>query len=57
MQAPFQKKLMDLTLMTPEEIEWVNSYHADCRNVLAQYLNEQQMEWLKKATEPIHVSA
>lgn len=48
---------MDLTLMTPEEIEWVNSYHADCRNVLAQYLNEQQMEWLKKATEPIHVSA
>ncbi|KAG1342114.1 Aminopeptidase P1 [Cocos nucifera] len=55
--VPYQKKLMDSTLLTPEEIEWVNSYHADCRKVLEPYLNEQEMEWLKKATEPIHVSA
>nr|XP_010943162.1 aminopeptidase P1 isoform X1 [Elaeis guineensis] len=55
--APYQKKLMDLTLLMPEEIEWVNSYHAECRKVLAPYLNEQEMEWLKKATEPIHGSA
>lgn len=55
--VPYQKKLMDSTLLTPEEIEWVNSYHADCRKVLEPYLNEQEMEWLKKATEPIRVSA
>ncbi|XP_038977171.1 aminopeptidase P1 [Phoenix dactylifera] len=55
--APYQKKLMDLTLLTPEEIEWINAYHADCRKALAPYLSEQEMEWLKKATEPIHVSA
>ncbi|KAI0493160.1 hypothetical protein KFK09_027436 [Dendrobium nobile] len=51
--APYQKKLMNLNLMTPEEISWVNSYHSTCKEVLAPYLNDQEMEWLKKATEPI----
>ncbi|OAY71234.1 putative Xaa-Pro aminopeptidase P [Ananas comosus] len=53
--APYQKKLMDLTLLNVDEIKWVNSYHAECRKVLAPYMNEQEMEWLQKATEPISV--
>ncbi|ONK59887.1 uncharacterized protein A4U43_C08F11980 [Asparagus officinalis] len=55
--APYQKKLMDLKLMTPEEREWVNSYHANCRSILAPLLNELEMEWLTKATEPIAITA
>lgn len=55
--APYQKKLMDVKLMTPEEIEWVDSYHARCREILVPYLNESEMAWLKKATEPIGVAA
>lgn len=51
--APYQKKLMDLKLMTAEEISWVNSYHSTCQEVVSPYLNDQEMEWLKKATEPI----
>nr|DAD21743.1 TPA_asm: hypothetical protein HUJ06_023206 [Nelumbo nucifera] len=51
--APYQKKLMDLKLLTPEEIEWVNAYHARCREVLEPFLDETEMAWLKKATEPI----
>ncbi|WOL11656.1 hypothetical protein Cni_G20420 [Canna indica] len=54
--APYQKKLMDLTLLSPQEVEWLNCYHSDCREVLTPYLNEQELEWLKKATEPISVS-
>lgn len=57
MQAPYQTKLMDLTLLSPEEIEWVNSYHSDCRRILTPYMNEKEMEWLNKATEPISTSA
>ncbi|XP_074576589.1 aminopeptidase P1 isoform X1 [Curcuma longa] len=53
--APYQKKLIDSTLLTPEEIEWLNCYHSDCREILAPYLSEQESEWLKKATEPIGV--
>lgn len=55
--APYQKKLMDLKLMTPEEIEWVDTYHAKCREILAPLVNESEMEWLRKATKPIGVTA
>ncbi|KAK4416527.1 Aminopeptidase P1 [Sesamum alatum] len=51
--APYQKKLMDVSLLVPEEIEWLNNYHSRCRDILAPYLNTSEMEWLKKATEPI----
>ncbi|KAL6953172.1 actin patch protein [Sarracenia purpurea var. burkii] len=53
--APYQKKLMELSLLTPEEIEWVNTYHSQCREVLASYLEDSETAWLKKATEPIRV--
>lgn len=53
MQAPYQRKLMDLSLLTPEEVEWVNTYHSNCRDVLAPYMDEHEMAWLRRATEPI----
>lgn len=53
--APYQHKLMDLNLMTPEEIDWVNTYHSRCREILAPYLDDAQMAWLKNATEPISI--
>jgi len=52
-QAPYQSKLIDLKLLSPEEINWVNSYHSTCRDILAPYLDEVEKGWLKKATEPI----
>ncbi|CAL4984223.1 unnamed protein product [Urochloa decumbens] len=55
--APYQAKLIDTKLLTPVEIEWVNTYHSDCRNILEPYLNEQEKEWLRNATEPIAVSS
>ncbi|XP_059645714.1 aminopeptidase P1 isoform X2 [Cornus florida] len=51
--APFQRKLMDMSLLQPEEINWLNTYHSKCREILAPYLDESEMAWLKKATEPI----
>ncbi|XP_057498646.1 aminopeptidase P1 [Actinidia eriantha] len=53
--APYQRKLIDLSLLTPEEIDWVNAYHSKCKEVLASYLDESETAWLKKATEPISV--
>ncbi|KAA8531813.1 hypothetical protein F0562_006470 [Nyssa sinensis] len=51
--APYQRKLIDLNLLMPEEISWLNAYHSTCREILAPYLDESEMAWLKKATEPI----
>jgi len=47
--------MIDLTLLGPEEINWRNSYHGRCRDILAPYLDESEMAWLNKATEPIRV--
>ncbi|XP_056169759.1 aminopeptidase P1-like [Syzygium oleosum] len=51
--APYQSKLIDLSLLTPEEIDWLNTYHSKCRDILAPYLDDAEMAWLKKATEPV----
>ncbi|KAL6542239.1 actin patch protein [Orobanche minor] len=51
--APYQRKLIDVRALVPEEIEWLNNYHLRCRGILAPYLNSSEMEWLNKATEPI----
>ncbi|XVF17852.1 hypothetical protein REPUB_Repub10bG0160600 [Reevesia pubescens] len=51
--APYQIKLIDLSLLTPEEIQWVNTYHSKCREILAPYMDKNEIEWLKKATEPV----
>ncbi|KAI5319510.1 PREDICTED: probable Xaa-Pro aminopeptidase [Prunus dulcis] len=51
--APYQRKLIDLSLLAPEELEWLNTYHSKCRDILAPYVDESEKAWLKKATEPI----
>ncbi|XP_030523904.2 aminopeptidase P1 isoform X2 [Rhodamnia argentea] len=51
--APYQSKLINLSLLTPEEIDWLNTYHSKCRDILSPYLDDAEMAWLKKATEPV----
>ena len=50
---PFDLKLFDTSIMTDEEIKWVNDYHARCREVLLPRLNPDQAAWLKAKTEPL----
>ncbi|KAH0894042.1 hypothetical protein HID58_056471 [Brassica napus] len=54
--APYQVKLIDLKQLTREEIDWLNTYHLKCKDILAPFLNQAEMEWLKKATEPLTAS-
>ncbi|EEF37229.1 aminopeptidase P1 isoform X2 [Ricinus communis] len=51
--APYQNKLIDVSRLLPDEIDWLNTYHSRCRDILAPYLDESEKAWLKKATEPI----
>ncbi|KAG8481627.1 hypothetical protein CXB51_026475 [Gossypium anomalum] len=46
--APYQIKLIDLSLLTPEEIEWLNTYHSKCREILAPSMDKNELDWLKK---------
>ncbi|XP_060675011.1 aminopeptidase P1 isoform X1 [Ziziphus jujuba] len=37
--APYQTKLIDLSLLTPEELGWLNAYHTKCRDICFNILN------------------
>ena len=50
---PFDLTLFDTTLMTPEEIEWVNNYHATVRARLTPLLSSDERVWLELHTVPL----
>uniref|UniRef100_A0A158Q6Q6 Xaa-Pro aminopeptidase n=1 Tax=Elaeophora elaphi TaxID=1147741 RepID=A0A158Q6Q6_9BILA len=55
--VPIQKSLVDKTLLSSEEIEWFNRYHAMCFEKVGPYLSEtnkkKEYEWLVNACAPI----
>ena len=51
---PFDLKLFDTSIMTDEEIEWVNDYHQTVRETLLPLLeNQNQRDWLTAKTEKL----
>ncbi len=51
--VPIDTEPIDITLLTSEEKEMLNTYHAEVYRVISPYLDEEENEWLKKATLPI----
>ncbi len=51
--CPFDRTLFDTSIMTPEEIDWVNGYHAHVYASLSPLLNAEENEWLAEATKPL----
>lgn len=55
--VPYQTKLIDPSLLTAEEIKWINDYHLSCREVVGKVLEEQgqtsALQWLLKETLPL----
>lgn len=40
-------------LLNKEEIDWLNTYHAEVYNKLAPHLNDEERVWLQEATRPL----
>ncbi|KAG8035943.1 hypothetical protein G9C98_003069 [Cotesia typhae] len=55
--VPIQTSLLDVDLLTDQEIEYLNSYHAKCLEILRPLLQGeddiQARQWLEKETQPI----
>lgn len=54
--VPLCRQLIDKSLLSNEELTWVNNYHAKCRQLLAPLLEEHDKgakDWLMKNTEPL----
>lgn len=50
---PFDLGLFDTSIMTDEEIKWVNSYHNMVRERLTPLLSEEEAAWLNEKTRPL----
>ncbi len=47
---PFDLRLFDTSIMTDDEIAWVNNYHETVRARLLPHLDEKQARWLETRT-------
>jgi Xaa-Pro aminopeptidase len=54
--VPIQKKLIDFSLLTLDQKNWIDSYHKECRNTISPYLKPHSPGcfWLQKETEPLN---
>lgn len=51
--APIDIRLIDASLLTDEELDWLNAYHTRVRKVISPHLNKDEKSWLKAATAAI----
>jgi Xaa-Pro aminopeptidase len=51
--APIDRRLIEPALMSAEEIDWLDTYHARVRSVLSPLLDEPTRQWLVAATAPL----
>ncbi|CAI7856661.1 unnamed protein product [Closterium sp. NIES-54] len=51
--VPIQTKLIENSLLSKPERDWLNHYHARCRKELSPFLQGADLDWLHRATEPI----
>lgn len=51
--CPIDLTPVDFSMLQPEEIEWLDTYHRDVFEKLSPYLEGEDQEWLREATRPV----
>jgi Xaa-Pro aminopeptidase len=51
--APIDRALVEPALMTPDEIAWLDAYHARVLATLGPALDPQTLAWCEAATRPL----
>ena len=51
--APIDLDPVDISMLTPEEKDWLNSYHKVVFEKISPKLNEEERDWLKIYTREI----
>lgn len=51
--CPIDTAPVDMPMLLPEELAWLNDYHAKVYAELAPYLDEEEKKWLENATKAI----
>jgi Xaa-Pro aminopeptidase len=51
--CPIDRRLIDVDLLTADEIEWLDVYHRRVRDRLLGHLSGSERDWLERACEPL----
>jgi Xaa-Pro aminopeptidase len=51
--APIDRRLIDVKMLSAEELDWLNAYHARVKNEVRAKLDEATQTWLDAATAPL----
>ena len=51
--APIDRKCIDTSLLSAEEIKWLDDYHAKVRDIVAPQLDGADLEWLEAECAPL----
>ncbi|MDP5052619.1 MAG: M24 family metallopeptidase C-terminal domain-containing protein, partial [Congregibacter sp.] len=54
--VPFDQRLIDAALLSPQELEWINNYHDRvAREIMDRLENPDDRAWLAAATRPLTI--
>ncbi|OQX33305.1 MAG: hypothetical protein B0D91_14715 [Oceanospirillales bacterium LUC14_002_19_P2] len=51
--APIDCRLIKQELLSTEEIQWLDDYHQQVREIIGSYLSDGEMTWLNQVTRPL----
>jgi len=51
--APIDRRLVDLNMLSGDELSWLNEYHERVRHAVRPHVDEAVKVWLDAATEPL----
>jgi len=52
--VPFDHRLIEPEMLSPQEVNWINAYHARVMECVGPALDSADLAWLKQATAPLH---
>lgn len=50
---PYDSRLIDLSMLNQDEIDWINAYHTEVRSRLTPLLSEKEAAWIVEKTKPL----
>ncbi len=51
--VPIDRRLIEKSLLTQSEVEWLDAYHARVREILAPQLEGEDLAWVERETSPL----
>ena len=51
--CPIDMTPVDIAMLLPDELAWLNDYHRKVFDKLSPYLDEEEKKWLRDATRPV----